>query len=199
MYPWRRTDNTYKILVAEFMLRRTRAEQVAPVYEAFIDHFPSPESLAAAPPRDIRRILNPLGLKWRIENFVQLARVFRRRNLCVAAKQGTLKYLPGVGDYVAGAIACFGRAEPVALIDTNVVRVLSRYFGLRFRGESRRNKSFIRLAEKCIDVQYPREYNWALFDLGGLVCTPSGPKCSRCPLRRSCYYNSTRDRGTCEQ
>jgi len=99
-----------------------------------------------------------------------------------------LQLLPGVGPYVAGVVSClvFGRACPV--LDTNVVRVLGRFFGLSLAGEARRKKEMVELAAECVDQKAPKEYTLALIDLGALVCTPASPQCTACPLTSDCAF-----------
>lgn len=192
-FPWRKTKNPYKILIAELMLRRTRAQQVVPIYKEFFAAFPTVTKFSHASRREIRCILRSLGLNWRIENFVELAKTLRRQHSpALPTKQANLRRLPGVGDYVAGATTCFSEGAPVTVIDANVVRVLTRYFGMQGRGEMRRNKRFIQLATMSIDPKHPREYTWGVLDLGALVCIPGSPDCPNCPLRKTCTYNRLR-------
>jgi A/G-specific adenine glycosylase len=187
-YPWRRTRDPYSVLVAELMLRRTRADQVLPVYRRFLAEFPTLKALSSARLRDLRRILSPLGLVWRTQNFVALSRLARHRGLHQLPAYDGLLELPGVGPYVANAVECFARRKPLPVVDTNVVRVLGRYFGCVARGEMRRNRGFIDFAQQCLDRISPREYNWALLDLGATVCTSTRPRCPLCPLRVGCTY-----------
>jgi len=193
-YPWRETSDPYSVLVAELMLRRTKAEQALPVYEAFMASYPTLSTLSDAAPSDIREILAPLGLNWRIENLVQLARAVNENRLDrIPESLEDLQLLPGVGPYVAGVVRClaYGRAAPV--LDTNVVRVLGRFFGLSLAGEPRRKKEMLALATECVESKAPKQYTLALIDFGALVCTPSSPQCRQCPLRSKCSFLKSRD------
>lgn len=191
-FPWRRTRDPYAVLVAEKMLQRTRSEQVAPVYTRFLERYPDPATLAGAPPEEVEELLEPLGLRWRAKKIWELARaavqLFGGR---IPADRRALLALPGVGEYAASAVLCFAYGEDVPVIDSNVVRVVTRLYGLRPRGEARRNRTLIEAVNRLHAAVPPgksREYNWALLDLGATVCLPRNPKCTLCSLRPLCAY-----------
>lgn len=189
-YPWRRERDRFRLLLSEMMLRRTRADQVVPVYERMAKHYPTAEELAAAPTGELREVLYPLGLEWRADNIVSMVReVVERYGGEVPVTKEELMSLPGVGDYVASAVTCFSSDEPTPIIDTNVVRVIGRIFGLRLDGEARRRKEMRDAAGMCLDRHQPRLYNYALLDFAALICTSSIPHCTECPFGR---------RGLCE-
>src|SRR5215813_9280506 len=123
-FPWRSSSNPYRLLIAEMMLRRTQARQVVPVYEEFLRHYPTPQALASATGAEVERLLRPLGLSWRIPAFRQMAqRVVTEYQGVIPHDREALLSLAGVGEYVADAVRCFAYHEPVALMDTNTVRV----------------------------------------------------------------------------
>lgn len=123
-FPWRSTSDPYRLLIAEMMLRRTQARQVAPVYEDFVRQYPTSQVLASAAEAEVERLLRPLGLPWRIPAFRQMAqRIVTEYGGNVPHDRAALLSLPGVGEYVADAVRCFAYNEPVALLDTNTVRV----------------------------------------------------------------------------
>ena len=184
-YPWRRTRDPYHILISELMLRRTRADQVVPVYHAFLKQYPDSQTLSGGRPATIRQILKPLGLSWRAENFVKVSReLIQFFDGRIPSDEKALQQLTGVGDYVAGAVSCFAFEKPVPMIDTNIVRVIGRIFGLDLRGEARRRKEVRDAAVTCLERAQPREYHYALLDFGALVCTARNPKCEACPIGR---------------
>lgn len=195
-YPWRRVDDTYAVLLSEMMLRRTRADQVVPVYELAAKRYPTARDLASADPEAVKGVLRPLGLEWRAGNIITMAReVADRYGGEVPSRREDLMSLTGVGTYVASAVACFSSNHPAAIVDTNVVRVVGRVFGLRLAGEARRRKEMIDAVELCLDVRNPRLYNYALLDFAALVCTARKPRCGECPFGRGnlCeYYRSAR-------
>lgn len=188
-YPWRAEGDPYRVLIAEMMLRRTRADQVLPVYERFVQEFPDIDSLAAASPAAVARILAPLGLRWRIPAFIEMARQVRDRyGSRVPDSREDLLSLPGVGDYVAGAVLCiaFGRGE--WFVDVNTVRVFSRYFGIGISGEGRRNRRIVETARIYMATRNPAAAAMGLLDLAALICRPRRPLCTRCPVAPRCRF-----------
>jgi len=194
-FPWRETRDAYRILVSEVMLHRTKADQVVPVYTAFVAKYPSINSLRDAPPRDVQLALRPLGLRWRITLVREMSKcIVNRFEGRIPEERDELESLPGVGPYIASAVRCFafGHAEP--LLDTNTVRVVGRVWGRRYSDGSRRSKEFRDLASSLIDRRRPREFNYALLDLGATLCRPAHPKCLACPVVDICREGNRRRR-----
>jgi A/G-specific adenine glycosylase len=188
-FPWRSTRNPYHILISEILLHRTRADQVVPVYSKFIKAFPTVRDLANARSEDVRRILRPLGLFWRNELISRMAHVIMTKfHGEIPYAKEYLESLPGVSHYVAAAVRCFGLGEAEPLLDTNTTRILGRVFGLRITDASRRNKRFRQLYHDLIDTKHAREFNYAMIDLGALICTSKNPRCAVCPVNRQCKY-----------
>ena len=195
-YPWRNTRSPYRILLSEVMLRRTRADQVVPVYRKVLRLYPTASKLAQARAPEIRKLLRPLGLVWRADNLVRMAEELRNEFACrVPTAPTRLKELTGVGDYVANAVACFAKGAAVAIVDTNVVRVIGRTFGLRLEGEARRRKEMIAASNLCLDRNDPRLYNYSILDFASLVCRARSPDCDVCPLGQqgACSYRRQAD------
>lgn len=181
-YPWRFVNDPYRVLVAEFMLHRTGADQVAPIYTKFIDDYPDLESFSQAPRSDIKEALASLGLKWRIESMVNaLDSIFSDFGE-VPQDFDQLKSVFGIGPYIAGATMCFAFGEPETLVDTNTVRVIGRVFGLNLEGEARRRKEVILTIGRTVDHEEPRVYYYSLIDLAHEICHPEKPECQLCPL-----------------
>lgn len=188
-YPWRETSDPLKVLVAEMMLRRTKADQVKPVYEQFVREFPDVDKLAEAKKEKIEKILYPLGLKWRISAFGLVAREIREKYHCkVPEKREDLTMLPGVGDYVAGAVLSIGYNKKEWIVDSNIVRLFKRYFGIETSKEGRRDKHIIEMAKMYVSCKNPRKANLAILDFTAIVCTPLNPHCKSCPLKKKCVY-----------
>jgi A/G-specific adenine glycosylase len=188
-FPWRHTTDPYHLLIAELMLRRTQARQVTPVYEAFLRRFPTPQALAAASELELQQLLYPLGLAWRVPAFRQMAcRVIAEYNGQMPRERKALLSLPGVGEYVADAVRCFGYNEPVAILDTNTVRVAGRYFGFSVHAESRRRRPVQRAVARLVDPDAPRASNLALLDLAATICQPRTPRCAACPVEAGCAW-----------
>lgn len=186
-FPWRHTHDPYRLLISELMLRRTQARQVAPVYLYFCQRWPELSHFLAADPQELVTALWPLGLEWRIQNFLQVRETLASIGRIPDEYEGLLS-LPGVGDYVASAVICFSQREARPLIDTNTVRVIGRYFGLRVHPGTRRLNSFRKLAKSLVPTR-PAEasaYHYSLLDLAATVCRPTRPQCSVCPLAVEC-------------
>lgn len=184
-FPWRRSGSPYELLFTELMLRRTRAESVVPVHREFFSRWPALDDLLTAPASEISEVLYPLGLRWRRDNILAVREELRRTGFPTPT-YGSLTSLPGVGDYVASAVLCFGYGQPYPLIDTNLVRLLGRYFGLEVHAETRRRKPFISLAGNLVPEKRFEEYNYATLDLAATICLPIAPLCRSCPLRKTC-------------
>jgi A/G-specific adenine glycosylase len=194
MFPWRTSDNSFHILIAKLMLRRTQAKQVVAVYHQFTIQYPDAETLARVPSTEIARLLHPLGLAWRVPAFQQIAhKLTAEYNGRVPEHYQTLLALPGVGDYVASAVCCFAFGQSIPVVDTNTVRVAGRLFGIVTHTESRRRQPIRHLMSNLLDYQEPRAYNYALLDLAAIVFTPFHPRCNRCPLRQYCVTEQLRN------
>lgn len=188
-FPWRETKDPFKILMAEMMLRRTRAEQVKPVYNNFIKKYKKIEDLANADQKEIDTILYPLGLKWRSPAFILVAKEVRAKyGGEVPQDREMLKKLTGVGDYVAGAVLSIAYDKKEWIVDNNVVRIFKRYFGIETSGEGRRNKIIINLAKKYIQSRNPKKTNLAILDFSAMVCSSKAPLCKRCVLKHKCFH-----------
>lgn len=188
-FPWRQTTDTYKILVAEFLLQRTDAVTVLPLYNAFIACYPNLEALSRATVKELENFLQPLGLLFRA------ARLSKTANMIINQYRGTipsseteLLKLPGIGKYTARAICASAFNQPLAVLDTNVARILERFFGLQ--GE--RVKSRCKLLWQAAELTAPQRkvglWNLTLLDFGALVCTARNPECSTCPLAKKCSW-----------
>jgi len=191
VYPWRQDTDPYRVLMAEIMLQRTKADQVLPVYRSFLKKFPNPESIVNAAPGEVERFFSMLGLRWRAERVRKLAEalVLKYRGHIPDTRKELLS-LPGVGEYVADAVLCFAYGRNVAVVDANVCRVIRRIFGLKARGEARRDPRFRRVADWLLPRNRAKEFNWAMIDFAAMVCSPRKPKCDGCPLSDICMHAS---------
>lgn len=190
-FTWRLPErrSAYGALVAEMMLRRTRAEQVQPIYEDFLARYPDLGTALVAHPDELRESLRSLGLQWRIDGFTELLNTLRD-SIGQDIPEGIerLRELPGVGEYVSNAIACFAFEDASAtLIDTNVVRVIGRFFGLDTSGEARRRRDVRDAATRAVDRTQVADYHYAILDLAGTICRPK-PGCESCPLGTVCHF-----------
>ena len=193
--PWRRTRDPYRILLSEIMLQQTQVPRVAEVYEEFLDAFPRIQDVARAPLRDVRRITDPLGYKARgvyIKRIADDAVSYRAGRLPDSLPE--LMALPGVGRYTAGAVMTFAHGKPTPIVDTNVARVLARWFGDALPEadtDAVRSKRLWALSASLLPRQGDGwEINQGLMDFGDQLCTARRPRCDVCPVRRRCHYPS---------
>ena len=179
--PWRRTHDPYEVLVSEVMLQQTQASRVTPAFDRFIRRFPTLGALAAAPLGAVLREWSGLGYNRRARDLHRIARMSTDRLPSTVAE---LDALPGIGAYTAGAIACFAFGQRVAFADTNIQRVLGRYF-LGRRGT---NKEAVELDARAMPKRNADLWHHALMDLGATLCGPTDPKCGECPLNADCSF-----------
>ncbi|MGC8515815.1 MAG: DNA-binding protein [Thermoplasmata archaeon] len=190
-FPWRRTREPYRILVSEILLHRTRAENILPVYERFLNEFPDIETLSKAELKDVIDIMRPLGLRWRALKFHQTARIIADRFVGeVPAEKNELIKLPGIGEYIASAVPIFSRGEYLPLLDVNTVRVAARFFGLPVNDGSRKNRMFREFVLKLVNPVEVRSSYYAIIDLSAMICRPREPKCSVCPISYDCSFRN---------
>jgi len=189
-FPWRLTPDPYRILVAEVMLHRTQATQVIPVYERLIALYPSLNAITTASREELHTILHPLGLQWRNDLISEMLHELATRfNHHIPRDKAALLSLPGVSDYIAGAVRCFAWNLPDPVIDTNVVRVMARLFNLQVKDSSRRSSQFRILSASMLDQTEPRAYTYALLDMADAICAAKRPpSCGECPLLSMCAY-----------
>ena len=182
--PWRGTSDAYAILVSEVMLQQTQVDRVIPVYHAFLARFPTFEALAGAPASEVIRAWAGMGYNRRALNLHRAAQaVVERHGGELPRDPAALRALPGVGEYTANALACFALGRQVAVVDTNVRRVLGRIFFW----PSAPSDSETAVAARCVLPEGQAwAWNQALMDLGATVCTARRPTCLLCPLRESC-------------
>jgi A/G-specific adenine glycosylase len=186
--PWRKGRDPYRIWLAEIMLQQTRIAAVIPYYERFLRRFPTVESLARARDTEVLKFWAGLGYYTRARNLHRAAKVIVREH---AGKfPGTLDAalaLPGVGRYTAAAILSIAYDIPLAALDGNVSRFLARLFALRGDiHQPRQRKLLGELAQNLLPPRAPGDWNQALMELGETICTPRSPRCSECPLARTC-------------
>ena len=186
--PWRKTKNPYFIWLSEIMLQQTRVAQGMSYYLKFIKVFPTVFDLAKATESTVLKMWQGLGYYSRARNLHATAKiVVNQYNGKFPDTYNELLKLKGVGDYTASAISSICFNEPQAVVDGNVYRVLSSYFGIDIPINSTEGiKYFKSLAEKVVDVNAIRDYNQGIMEFGAIQCSPKKPFCSHCPLNESC-------------
>jgi A/G-specific adenine glycosylase len=187
--PWRNTSNPYFIWLSEIILQQTRVDQGMPYYYKFIESFPTIQELANASQDEVLRLWQGLGY------------YSRGRNLHATAQQVVNNYdgnfptafndlikLKGIGNYTASAISSFCANENKAVVDGNVYRVLSRYFGIESDiSLINTQKEFQNLASQLLNKKNPGLHNQAIMEFGAMQCVPKNPNCSICPLINNCF------------
>ena len=188
-YPWRRTSDPYSILVAEFLLQRTDADTVVPIYETFLTRYPTLEELAIAEAEDIAKLLQPLGLFFRAERLSQTAQIIvEKYEGEIPSEEKELAKLPGIGKYTARAILSQAFELSAAVLDTNVARILERFFGIKGGRVKSRCKILWSAADNIALDTEVGHWNLTLLDFGAKVCTARNPKCFECPLSERCCW-----------
>ncbi len=186
--PWRRTRDPYAVLVSEFMLQQTQVSRVTEYYARFLAQYPSVQHLADAEPDQVRASWQGLGYYRRASNLHQLAKtVVREHAGAIPSAPETLRQLPGIGRYTAGAVASFAFEQREPAVDTNVARVIRRAFHPRAsgsRGEKQVWATGARLVPRAGNAAWT--FNQAIMELGALVCTARVMRCGECPVRGGC-------------
>jgi A/G-specific adenine glycosylase len=184
--PWRQTRDPYAIWLSEIILQQTQVKQGWEYWERFMHRWPTVEALAAATEDEVLREWQGLGYYSRARNLHYAARQIVERG-SFPNTIDEIKQLKGVGDYTAAAIGSIAFGLPAAVVDGNVYRVLSRYFGIDTPINTTEGKKlFAAMAQEQLPPQEASVYNQAIMDFGAIQCTPQSPDCSVCPLMESC-------------
>jgi A/G-specific adenine glycosylase len=207
--PWRRTRDPYAIWVSEIMLQQTQVKTVMPYWERWLRELPTIEAAAKAPSAKIHKLWEGLGYYTRVRNLQKAAQVIVNEHDGKFPKNfDEVLALPGIGRYTAGAICSIAFNQPTPLLDGNVIRVLTRIFGITENPEEKRtNARLWQLAEELViyadkvaqasrlrgRARLPHYFknscshlNQSLMELGALVCTPRNPQCLTCPVKKLC-------------
>ena len=191
-FPWRNIEcGSYEIMVAELLLKRTTATAAARTYKPFLTKYPHVEALAQATEEELCQDFKSVGL------YAQRARTVAKLAQHLMGIEGgilpntleKLAVVPSIGDYSARAILSFGHGIPVAVVDANVKRILQRVFEQRIPAKANL-MLFQEIADSLVHQKEHRQFNFAMLDLGALICRPSRPLCNRCPLAKICDYAS---------
>ena len=175
-FPWRRTCDPYAILVAEFLLQKTAAATVAPIYQEFVDRYPTLSDLAAAPAAEVASLLQPLGLFFRAQKLREsVLAILENHQGNVPRTEAQLLELPGVGKYIARSVCANAFGQPKAVLDTNVARILQRFFGIDGGKVKSRSPELWSAADRVAPKQQVGPWNLGLLDFGAAVCTAKPP------------------------
>jgi len=186
--PWKGEKDPYKIWLSEVILQQTRVEQGWQYYERFINTFPTIHDLANCDEGKLFKLWEGLGYYTRCKNLHAAAkRISSELQGVFPSTYADILSLKGVGPYTAAAIASFAFNLPHAVVDGNVERVLSRYFGINTAIDSRDGKQlYAEIADSLLDKEDPASYNQAIMDFGATICKPRNPLCNICVQRDDC-------------
>ncbi len=185
--PWRQTSNPYAIWLSEVIMQQTRIAQGTAYWERFMKRWPNVHELAKATEDEVLREWQGLGYYSRARNLHKAAQqIVSLGRFPQTYKE--LKQLKGIGEYTASAISSISFAEPMAVVDGNVYRVLARYFGIDTPIDSTEGKKvFKAMAQEYLPKEAPAAYNQGMMDFGAIQCTPTSPNCEVCPLIDTCF------------
>jgi DNA (cytosine-5)-methyltransferase 1 len=183
-HPWRVGHSPWHVLMAEMCLHRTRADQVGSIFGSLVQIAPTPRSMVEHA-AEVRSALGRLGVRWRVENMLKVAStlVELHDEVVPDTLEGLLS-LPGVGDYVASAVLCFGFGRTAILMDTNTERIATRTMG--HTRSKRRWQLRLDLYRLAGSQGADAKFNFAMLDLGRLVCRAAEPRCLSCPVNHRC-------------
>ncbi len=186
-FPWRRKKTPYALLIAELMLQKTNATSVLKVYEPFLEKFSNLKIIYHTKQSEIENYLMDLGLyKRRARDLKKIAELLHETEVIPDTKEELFK-LPGIGNYMANAILCFGFGKKIPIVDANVGRIISRFFGIEVKSAPSRDKNLFSFLMELIPDN-ARDFNYALLDFGALSCKAQKPLCEECPLNPKCLY-----------
>ena len=188
-YPWRQKGiNPYRLLIAEMLLKRTTAKAAARAYGPFLKRYPTIGQLALASEDELAQVLEPIGLsRQRSRAIRELALFLAEQCIGVPNTIDQLRSIPGIGDYTAHAILSFGFDISVAVVDGNVERVIRRVFQDSV-GSYIGRTAVQEISDALLPWKCHKSFNFAMLDLGALVCRPARPQCHECPLNGQCDY-----------
>jgi A/G-specific adenine glycosylase len=185
--PWRRTADPYAITVSEIMLQQTQVVTVIPYYERWLKSFPTWQALAAAKEAAVIKAWEGLGYYRRARNLQALAKAVVRDGGELPRSAEGLIALPGIGPYTAAAIGSIAFGLPLAVLDGNVMRVLTRLLAQRDDISLPQTRSKLQqIADLLLDTHDPSSHNQAMMELGATICLPRKPMCLICPLNHEC-------------
>ena len=190
--PWRHSKDPYTIWVSEIILQQTRIDQGLDYFNRFILRFPNIKSLAAADEEEVLKLWQGLGYYSRARNMHSAAReILQHHKGNFPDTFESILKLKGVGTYTASAIASLAYGLPTPVVDGNVIRFVSRYFGIITPVDSSTTKKEIYgQALKHLDRKDPGTFNQAMMEFGAIQCRPGKPDCGICPFLNSCFaYN----------
>jgi A/G-specific adenine glycosylase len=193
VFPWRNPGTTpFAFLVTEMLLRQTRASNVARIWESFINDYPNPKSIIKAPENELISRLKILGFGVQKTEALKSASTYLIANYEGRVPNKLLELLdvPHVGNYAARAVLCFAFGKRVEIVDTNVLRLFSRYFGIQLKPDIRRAPQAWEIAKQILPHERSKaiKHNYGILDFTADICKPGRPRCEICPLSSKCEW-----------
>ena len=193
-FPWRNKSATnYELIISEVLLQRTKAETVSSFLPQFLKTYPSWKQLGEASERELQESLRPIGLyRQRSKRLYQLAQELKKRKGHFPKNRNEVEDFSMMGQYITNAYELYILKKKAPLLDVNMARLLERFFGKRELVDIRYDPYLQTLAYRIVNIEETKEINWAILDYAAMICKKINPKCSTCPLIKSCkYYQST--------
>lgn len=186
--PWRKSADPYRIWISEVMLQQTRVDTVIPYYHRFLNSFPTIHDLAQASQQEVLKCWEGLGYYSRGRNFHQSAKsVVENSSGVIPSEYDQFIALKGVGPYTAAAVLSIAYGKKYAVVDGNVIRVITRYLGIEEDIRSSQVKKTVQeFVDDIIPFGQPGDFNQSVMELGAIVCKPAAPDCHKCPLSTQC-------------
>lgn len=189
---WRKTPDPYEILVAEILLQQTDASKVKRIFPSFINAFPDFSKLAKANLLDVMDFISQIGLDYRATRLIKLAQIIESEfNGKLPGNRNDLLLLPGIGPYISNALLSIAFHKRVSIVDTNVIRIYRRFFGLKSsRTRPRSDPVIWSFADRLLPRQATdcKNWNYSLLDFAAIICRQTKSKCFECPCFRKCVY-----------
>lgn len=190
IYPWRRTKNPFHILISEILLQKTDTKKVLSVYPIIVRKYPTPNHLASANLRALRKEIHLIGIHDRARRMKLASNmIMNTYDGKVPQNKKELMGLLGVGEYISNAVLCFAFNMDVPLLDSNIIRVIRRAFSVESKKErARTDKILWEYAANLVPKGKGIDYNRGILDFAAVICTSRHPKCNICPNKKICDY-----------
>ena len=195
-YEWRETCEAYNILISEIFLHKTDSKKVEKVYPKFIERFPTVYDLYKAEDGEINSIFKEIGLFYRGKRLKKIAeQIVSSFEGNIPNRKEDLISLYGVGDYISNAVLCFAFKKKVPIVDTNIIRIYDRVFGIKSsKSRPHTDKKIWDFAEKVLPENNYVEYNYSLLDFASEICKTKKPLCDICSVKDVCEYKKEKDK-----
>jgi A/G-specific adenine glycosylase len=192
-FPWRYTFDPYLVLVSEILLQQTNAHKAIDPYKKIISRCKDISALAEVDIEFLKDIFKKIGLFYRADRLISISNeIISKYESSIPRNWNELISIKGIGYYTCSAVLCFGYNKPYAVLDTNVIRILKRVFNeVSYTKRSHTDKRLWDFAQYILPESNYVDYNYALLDFAATVCSNKNPKCTVCPLKRSCLNSIT--------